>query len=409
VAQVVTGLKAALDRPIGIENYLVWSTVIVPLMWIPIMTPAFQSGFVIVMFNSVLLLALDGLIIHRKHIIALLALAAFGAVGAEVAGTPFGGPVSQILGISLLSVYFFSALTCFGLSLLRWMELYMRAAFYLAVVAVLAWPVVTVLSGDSRLHAPYSEPSFYIYVTLPALGFCVNCFIQDRRYGPEILVFLLSYILADSAIGFLGLILLALFSYAPRLKGRQLVAGGALLVAVLGGLFFASSNFRLRIQDTAGAAVAQDLSNTTTSTFALLSNAYVVSQSFLEHPWTGIGIGGYRNAYDRYIGDITGVGIGELAGMQLNRDDANSMFLRVAAELGIPGLLLLFAFLIVCARVRDWPHLQIRNAILPYLLVRMGRQGHYFTVELYFFVGIYLLNYLESRGASGPARLYSSN
>ena len=68
-----------------------------------------------------------------------------------------------------------------------------------------------------------------------------------------------------------------------------------------------------------------------------------------------------------------------------------------AAELGIPGLIVLFGFLILCARVKGPPFEAVRNAILPYLLVRLGRFGAYFSVELYFFVGIYLLNYLDYR------------
>jgi O-antigen ligase len=166
----------------------------------------------------------------------------------------------------------------------------------------------------------------------------------------------------------------------------------------------------------ATAIVRQDLSATGASTFAFLSNIYVTSQSFLAHPLTGIGIGGYADAYDKYIGGITdtvgipNAGFSYIAAMELNRDDASSMFLRVAAELGVPGLLLLFGFLIVCARVRGMPYTAIRNALLPYLIVRMTRMGHYFTVELYFFVGLYLLNYLNycaarSAGSEAPQRL----
>jgi hypothetical protein len=51
-----------------------------------------------------------------------------------------------------------------------------------------------------------------------------------------------------------------------------------------------------------------------------------------------------------------------------------------------------------CARVRGPEYVLIRNATLPYLIVRMTRMGHYFTVELYFFAGIYLLNYLNYLG-----------
>src|SRR5690349_654982 len=104
-----------------------------------------------------------------------------------------------------------------------------------------------------------------------------------------------------------------------------------------------------------------------------------MSQSLLAHPWTGIGAGGYAFAYDKYIGDIKGFGLSDVMSLELNRQDANSMFLRVGAEFGIPGLILLFGFLFICARVKGSPYLQIRNAILPYLLIRMGRGGHYFT------------------------------
>jgi len=179
------------------------------------------------------------------------------------------------------------------------------------------------------------------------------------------------------------------------------------MCALAGGLYAASGNLRLRANEIAAVIVSQDLSRAGNTTFAFLSNVYVTSQSFLAHPVTGIGIGGYANAYDKYVGNITDtaemLGQGYLTSLQLNRDDAASMFLRTTAELGILGPLLLLAFLVVCARVRGAPYLTIRNALLPYLIVRMTRLGAYFTVELYFFVGIYLLNYLNYRQASRPS------
>jgi len=182
------------------------------------------------------------------------------------------------------------------------------------------------------------------------------------------------------------------------------------MCAVVGGLYVASTNVRLRVNEMITAIARQDLSSASGTTFAFLSNIYVTSQSFLAHPLTGIGIGGYANAYDKYVGDVSGVGEivsanqSYVSSMELNRDDAASMFLRVTAELGVPGIVLLLGFLIVCARVRGMPYVAIRNSMLPYLIVRMTRMGHYFTVELYFFVGIYLLNYLESRRANRLTR-----
>ncbi|HET7086140.1 MAG TPA: hypothetical protein VFI23_15295 [Rhizomicrobium sp.] len=399
----MTGLKAALDRRIDIHEYLVWSTVLAVLMFVSL-RGAFQVGYVIVLVNTLVLLVFDQLAIHRNHMLALLALAGFSLVGARLSGTPVPSVMSQILGIGVMSIYFFSALTSFGPSLSNWMELYMRAAFALTVLCLALWVLVTVVSGNQRLQGIYSEPSYFIYVTLPAAGYCINCYVHERRYGLEALIFLLAYALAESTLGFLGLFLIGLFTYAPRLKGWQMIVGAIVALGFAAGVYAASASVRVRANEMAVAIVKQDLSGTGASAFAFLSNVYVTSQSFLAHPMTGIGIGGYANAYDTYIHDLTGftkLGTDTTnryeQSLELNREDAASMFLRVTAELGLPGLIVLVGFLIVCARVRGQPYVIMRNAILPYLIVRMARMGHYFTVELYFFVGLYLLNYLESR------------
>lgn len=401
----MSGLNAALSRPIGIEDYLVWSTVLGPILFVPL-SSSIELGYLIPIFNSLILLAMNRLAIHRNHLLALMAIIALSLVGTRVSGTSSTVIVAQILGIGVLSVYYFSALTTLGLTPTRWMETYVWLALAIAVVGIALWPL-EYLFDDGRLKAIYSEPSFYVYVTLPAVGYCVNAYVNDRRYGPEILVFVLSYVLAASSLGFLGLMLIGLVTFGTWLKGWKVVGLAALLAVVAAGLYFASGNVRVRANEMAAAIATQDLSNTGATTFAFLGNVYVASQSFLEHPWTGIGIGGYANAYDKYIGDVSGVGEivtrehSEITSLQLNREDGASMFLRVAAELGLPGLVVLFGFLIVCASVKGQPYAAIRNAILPYLIIRMMRMGHYFTVELYFFVGIYLLNYLNYRTQPG--------
>ena len=402
---MVADLKAVLDRRFGVHEYLIWSTVIAALMLVPI-RGTFFFGYVIVIFNIIMLLALDRLTVHRNHMIAILLLAGFSLIGASAAGTPLNAPVSQLLGISLLSIYFFCALTSLGPSLNRWIEIYMRAAFIIAIFGLLKWGFGHVFhAGDPRLISIYSEPSYFVYVTLPAIGYCANVYISERRYGWETIIFLLSYALADSLLGFLGLLLIGVLIFGPRLKGWQFLVGGIAACGLIAVVYFASGNVRSRADEFAVAIAKQDLSGSGNTTFAFLSNVYVTSQSFLAHPFTGIGLGGYANAYDKYIGGILGTDSLANAGQdlnnsnfELNRYDAASMLLRVTAELGLPGLTVLFVFLIACARVRGQAYVTLRNAILPYLIVRMTRMGHYFTVELYFFVGIYLLNYLNYLG-----------
>jgi hypothetical protein len=393
--------STTMDHRIAIEEYLVWSTLISAFLLINVahIGMDIMLAYPVVMINMLILLVFDKLKIHRNHMIAIAIACGFSLLGMLNSSTPANAVASQIAGISVMSIYYFSALTTFGVTLQQWFRLYVRLAYYVAVIGLLLWPIQQALhsgdGGDARLKSFYSEPSFYIYMTLPALGYCLNAYMKNRKYGWETLTFVLSYFLADSSLGFIGLMLVCIFAFARHVRGWQVVAAAVLLCGLVTGLYFVSANFQLRVRDTAMALATQELTGTNDSTWALLSNLYVVGRTVATHPVTGVGIGGYRYAYDSYIGDLTGLDLSNMP--ELNRDDANSMFLRVIAELGVPGLLILCIFLLVCARVRGSPYREIRNALLPYLLVRMGRLGNYFTPELYFFTGLYVLNYMEYR------------
>jgi hypothetical protein len=388
-------LAAALNHNIEIEDYLAWSTVISVVLFVPF-PPNLQLGYVVAILNSLILIALNRLSIHRKHMAAIFAIAIFSMIGAHVSGVSSSVMLPQLLGITVLSVYYFSVLMALGLTLERWMELYIWPALAIALIGVALWPL-SVLNGDGRLTSIYTEPSYYVYVTLPALGYCVNAYITSRRYGLESLIFLLSYACANSTLGFLGVILVALFTFGPRLRGWHIFLGMFFLAGAAIAIYVASFGVRLRVDQMVQAISHQNLTGVGATPFAILSNFYVTSQAFAAHPLVGAGIGSYSNLYDRYISGISGFGLGPMLEMELNKFDANSMILRVAAELGLPGLVALFGFMLMCARVKGQPFRQIRNAILPYLIIRTARMGAYFTAELYFFVGIYLLNYLSYR------------
>ena len=107
----------------------------------------------------------------------------------------------------------------------------------------------------------------------------MNCWFTEKRYGKELLIFTLSYMLADSSLGFIGLLLAVFLAARRHLSFGRLIIGAFTITALVVGLYFASGNFRLRARDTAIALVSQDVSNTNGSTFALLSNLYVAGSS----------------------------------------------------------------------------------------------------------------------------------
>jgi hypothetical protein len=390
------GFPLLLRRPIAFGPYIVLSTIVAAMaqQYIAYSPIAFALGYLVIMLNLVLLLARKELLIHESHAWYMVALLVIGVVAGAFSGVPSTAVISQVLGIAVMSIYFMSVLVSSRLSLNRWMDLYSTFAFFLAMIGLALFVVKHLLGNGERLASLYSEPSIYISCTLPAVGYYANQYLSRRMFGIELAVLVLSYGLADSAAGFLGLLLVAIFAVKDRIAFWQILLAPFVLAVACISLYFASGNVQLRVNDTVRAIMTLDLAKTNGSTYAMLSNLYGAYRAFMDYPVFGVGIGGYQYVYERYVGAVLRT---DTVTFGLNMYDANSLYFRVPAELGIFGLVSLFGFLIICARVRGERHLLLRNAILPYLLERFYHSGQYFTTELYFFGGIYLLNYLDYR------------
>lgn len=408
-------MVALLNRKIDVETWIIFSTIVSVFLIIKIARIGADifAGYPIAILNTIILLFLGRLMIHKVHAVLIALVAATSVLAAHFSHTPITAIMAQIIGIILMSVCYFSVLLTSGLTVPRWLDLYANVAFYLAVIGIGGFIAQHVLhydpEGEQRLKSIFAEPSLFVYTTLPAMGYYINSWVTERRYGLETLIFLLAYVLADSALGFIGLLFIGAFTFIKRFTIWHVLLGFTVMAGLLAGLFFASGNFRIRVTDTFVAASSQDkMKQTNGSTFAFLSNLYVATNAVMDHPVLGVGIGGYRNMYTEYIGELGEETLeNNKTSVGLNSDDANSLFLRVLAELGPVGLIALLGFLAVCANVEGKPYRQVRNALLPYFLVRMSRFGAYFSMELYFFVGLYLLNYLEyrrSRDAALPAQ-----
>jgi len=402
-------VEALLAHPIRMDQYLVYSTVFSTFLTIMLAHKGIDIfwGYPVVLVNTLILLGQDRLVMHRHHFAIVLAATVISFIASARSGTSGMAIIAQVLGILLFSTYFFSMLTNSGLSVPRWMQIYSQFALGIVILGFaifIARHLGLMAPGrDGRLTSIYQEPSLFVYSTLPAFGIYVNSWLRDRRYEVEVFLFFIAYALAESSLGFLGILLIAFYAALPRLNFWRMVLFFLAAAAAFTGLFFASFNFRLRVVDTAMAIVKMNISAVNSSTFAILSNLYVTFKTFLSNPLIGVGLGGYQFAYTKYIGVIS-ANVQDPDLITLNMFDASSLFFRTAAEMGLLGLIALIGFLVVCSKVRGDQHIVIRNALMPYMIVRMGRLGSWFSVELYFFVGLFLLNYLHSRALYGTAR-----
>jgi hypothetical protein len=73
------------------------------------------------------------------------------------------------------------------------------------------------------------------------------------------------------------------------------------------------------------------------------------------------------------------------------------MVLRLTSELGLFGILGMFLFFVYFHRALGERYRFLQKCFIPYFVVRLTRDGHYFSLELYFFLAIYIMNFLESR------------
>ena len=216
-----------------------------------------------------------------------------------------------------------------------------------------------------------------------------QCLGQRAALRAETLIFLLAYVLADSALGFLGMLLIAVFTFIQRLTVWHMLAASSSPPGSLVGLFFASENFRASRHRHLRRRLSTRTLPASTAAPSPSCPTSMSRQTFVSHPVLGVGIGGYHYAYNGYIADL---------GDELERtgpchaEHGRRQF-AVPAGGGRTGPARPDRPVRLPDRLRpgggNQPS-QIRNALLPYFLVRMSRFGAWFSMELYFFVGLYL-------------------
>jgi hypothetical protein len=159
----------------------------------------------------------------------------------------------------------------------------------------------------------------------------------------------------------------------------------------------------VRVDDSTKALVSGDLAGVNLSTYFLFSNLYVTRRTFAVHPILGTGLGSNEVVHAEYIGSAPGMAffIGNLAYNASNRD-AGSLFLRITAEFGLVGIVAV-AFLLYRYRPsEEEPYAAIGFAVLLYLFLKLFRNGHYFTPEMYFFIWSYVFSSARFRRREHP-------
>ncbi len=356
--------------------------------------------YFVIVFNLVLLLFKWKFEVDRGLFLSLLYLWIAGAISV-VSGTNSARLfLQEALGITVCAFYFYLFFRQQRLDVADIFDEYANVAYY---ICGLGLGISAVASLWRREFVPVqsimTEPAQFAATVLPGFYYYLASHLHGRGDGnnalKKSLVMLLAVVFSNSAVGFLGLfaslILLA--------RGRKLLIVGMsiFVVALMSVLYTVNDHFRVRLDDSVRVLREANVEDVNLSTYALLSNAFVSWSALHDRPIFGYGIGAHQIAHHIYLPELPGMATVPKEYMDINAKDANSLLFRIASELGLVGLLLTAVFLVRCTLSGRSRLADISAAVMVYLFLKLLREGHWFSPEMYFFIWTFVLVFRKAK------------
>ena len=257
-----------------------------------------------------------------------------------------------------------------------------------------------------KMQSWFQEPSFLAIAFTPVVFVGISRLFNLTQMisVQKSVVVIAGLILSQSSVGLVGILLSLMIVITNKysfLKSPILAFGTFLIFLSVSIAFYSIPQVKLRVVDTFGLffddnVTARDIELANLSTYSMYSNFKVAQATFKDKPILGSGIGTYETNYYKYIKEV--LPKNRITDMYaLNERDANSMLLRIWAELGLFGILLMIWFMsrnrIKLAFNRstqlEIDYWVINNAVLVIFLVRLLRQGHYTMLGFMVFVLLY--------------------
>ncbi|MBO9634029.1 MAG: hypothetical protein J7578_13015 [Chitinophagaceae bacterium] len=254
--------------------------------------------------------------------------------------------------------------------------------------------------GWLRVNSIIAEPSQLAFVLAPAIFIAIYNLTNKKKYFFNLftsLLILVITVLTFSTHAYIVLVLCVIIILMRRVSLGKSLVFLSVLTALLVLIYNNVEMVRIRLDDSF--MIANDynkmansyqLSRLNTSSFTLYNNALVSIKSFESSPLVGSGLGSHSISFDKY--SLTNQYY--LPFQDFNKQDANSLGLRIMSELGLLGLGI-FLYILIKFRVKRTARDEvwiISHSILVMMLAALLREGHYFIsgVPLFIFIYIYI-------------------
>ena len=357
--------------------------------------------FYIILISNLCLLAFRTKLVANKNLIIILGfLAVHGCIMFFFLKNPISSLIAQLLGITLSSFFYYNFLKVYKIKFL--FNVYVNTAFYLALLAIPMLYFNINVFTPGRINGILLEPAHYAAIMLPA----VYLTFREKLYF-KFFIILTTVILSKSSIGFIGL---ALMLFIPLLKVKYFIRYSIIVFILLGsGGYYLYLQWDTKFTENSGSLLVRRIKETqesltavntgkfkkytNLSSYALLSNIFITKNIFFQYPF-GSGLGSYKHEYEKFYPKLSPPEYLTKQNLsKINKHDANSLFLRLTADLGIFAMLIILYFFYRGYNIFKQEDKIIEQSVFFYLALKLIREGHYFPPEFYFFVLIFLKDF----------------
>lgn len=319
--------------------------------------------------------------------------------------------LKQLLLIVLNLTYYFYVIKYIGLE--KSIKTYINLAFFICFIGIIQvllcfsnycylWEnffyFLTFHNIGTRLTSIESEPSYLAFSLIPAFTFVI---LKNRFLTFRGLIISIGYLLLNSFVAYVGLLLVILYKYSLNNKGtNKLFKIISVLISLSAFVVIAvnSSFIMIRLNDLILVLEATEwkFRGINQSTYSIITNLFVVYES-VKNSLIGSGLGNHVLNYLEYIpNNLTD---------DVNKEEGASLGLRFISEFGILfsgyfALRLFKEFKFSSKKISKFGD----NYVLFFgylfwftLALRIIRQGHYTMNGFMFFLTIYLLSHYDSK------------
>jgi hypothetical protein len=329
--------------------------------------------------------------------------------------------IKQVLGILIIGLAYYLLIKINKYRIDKLFKIYLRIALIIAVIGIFQefsflkgfksgydysyiipkWGFWATKFGMLQVNSILVEPSSFAITIAPAMFVSLmailrnNSFYLSKKAG---ILIIISFILTFSAVAYIAILISLLLIYSNLRKFRHLLLAVIIIPIFIYTTYRYIPEIRMRFNDTLGVVTGSKKAvDANLSTSSLASNAFVAYKSFIDSPLFGRGLGSHPVSYNKLLfSGVSGSGRFRRKELpELNREDASSLFLRLASETGLFGIMVVFYFIFKFRlKISDNKNLQIiSNAIFILFIILLLRQGHYFYNGLFFFVWMYYFAY----------------